>query len=102
MKVTYKRKAMSQEHQGQVENILKELGKKIDHLLEETKGARNEVRDEVEEKIKILRGKKDKLEDEYNEFKKKNEGKWVEIKNHLSAAAEEIKQAAEAAFKKKQ
>jgi len=92
---------MSQEHQGQVEKVLKDLGRKIDQLLEDTKGAKNEVQNEVEEKIKILREKKDKLEEEYNEFRKKNEGKWTEIKNHLSAAAEEIKQAAEAAFKKK-
>lgn len=101
MKVTYKRKAMSEKHQGQVESILKELGKKIDQLIVDAKGAKDEVRDEVEEKIKVLRKKKDNLEDEYSEFKQKNEGTWEEIKNHLSAAADEIKQAAEAAFKKK-
>ncbi|MFY0625293.1 MAG: hypothetical protein JXR07_03280 [Reichenbachiella sp.] len=101
MKVSYNRNKMSEGHQGQVEKILHELGKKIDQLIEDTKGATDEVRDEVEEKIKVLRGKKDNLENEYNEFKKKNEGKWMEIKNHLSTAADEIKQAAEAAFKKK-
>lgn len=92
---------MSKDNQGQIEQILKELGKKIDQLIIDAKGAKDEVRNEVEEKIKILRKKKDKLESEYNDFKKKNEGKWDEVKNHLFTAAEEIKLAAEAIFKKK-
>ncbi|UXP34077.1 hypothetical protein N6H18_08985 [Reichenbachiella agarivorans] len=93
---------MSVEHQGQVEKILKELGKKIDELIKEAKGAKDEIRDEVEAKIKVLKKKRDNLEEEYADFKVKNESKWVEIKNHLSSAAEEIKLAAEAAFKKKE
>jgi len=92
---------MSTDHQGQVEKILKELGKRIDDLIIEAKGAKDEIRDEVEDKIKELKNKKTKLDDEYQSFKDKNEGKWEEIKSHLGSAAEEIKMAAEAAFKKK-
>jgi vacuolar-type H+-ATPase subunit I/STV1 len=90
---------MSTDHQGQVEKILAELGHKIDELMQEAKGAKDELRDEVEEKIKDLKVQKEKLEDEYQDFKQKNEGKWVDIKTHLFAAAEEIKKAAETAFK---
>ena len=71
---------MGTDHQGQVEKILKELGRKIDELISEAKGAKNNVRDEAEEKIKDLKGRKAKLEDEFKEFKVKNEGKWEEIK----------------------
>lgn len=92
---------MSTDHQGQVEKILKELGKRIDDLIIEAKGAKDEIRDEVEDKIKDLKQKKTKLDDEYQSFKEKNEGKWEEIKTHLGSAAEEIKMAAEAAFRKK-
>ncbi|MGL1887994.1 MAG: hypothetical protein OCD76_15880 [Reichenbachiella sp.] len=92
---------MSAEHQGQVEKILKELGQKIDHLIVEAKGAKDEIRDDLEEKIQDLKGKRSDLEDEYNDFKSKNESRWMDIRNHLSSAAEEIKMAAEAAFKKK-
>ncbi|MEO9805810.1 MAG: hypothetical protein ABJF04_21310 [Reichenbachiella sp.] len=92
---------MSTDQQGQVEKILKELGKKIDDLILEAKDAKDDIRDEVEEKIKELKKKKGKLDDEYQSFKEKNEGKWDEIKSHLSSAAEEIKMAAEAAFRKK-
>ncbi|UXX80871.1 hypothetical protein N7E81_07130 [Reichenbachiella carrageenanivorans] len=92
---------MSTDHQGQVEKILKELGKRIDDLILEAKDAKDDIRDEVEDKIKELKKKKSKLDDEYQTFKEKNEGKWAEIKTHLSSAADEIKLAAEAAFRKK-
>lgn len=92
---------MSTDHQGQVEKILKELGKRIDELIFEAKNAKDEIRDDIEEKIQELKKKKSKLDDEYQSFKDKNEGKWEEIKTHLGAAAEEIKMAAEAAFRKK-
>ena len=90
---------MAKDHQGQVENILRELGKKIDDLIIEAKSATGEVREDLEETIKDFKEKRAKMEDEYQEFKQKNEGKWEEIKSHLSAAALEMEKAAKAAFK---
>ena len=37
---------------------------------------------------------------QFEDFKKNNDGKWQEIKSHLKTAAEEVKKAAETAFKK--
>jgi len=91
---------MSIDHQGQVEKIMKELGKKIDELIVGAKDAKDDVKVEVDSKIKDLKKRKGKLEDEFTNFKKNNEGKWEEIKSHLSSAADEIKKAAGAAFKK--
>lgn len=87
--------------QGQVEKILQELGHKIDQLIEDAKYAKEEVREEVEGRIKDLKKKKVKLEDELNDFKTKNEGTWDDVKHHLKTAAEELKKAAEAVFRKK-
>ncbi len=92
---------MTKKTEGQVENILKELGKKIDQLIVDAKDAKDDIRDEVEDQIKNLKKRKEKLDDEYNNFKNKNEGTWDEVKSHLVAAADEIKKAAEAVFKKK-
>jgi len=92
---------MDKDHQGQVEKILKEMGQKIDQLIAETKDASGEIRDDLEEKIKEFKSKKWKMEEEYNDFKSKNEGKWEEIKTHLSGAALELENAVKAAFKKK-
>ncbi|WP_109832356.1 sll1863 family stress response protein [Reichenbachiella versicolor] len=91
---------MSEQHKGQIEDILKDLGRKIDELIEKAKTAKDEVRDDIDKKITVLKSRKKDLEDEYYDFKEKNEDKWAEVKDHLSSAAAEIKLAAEAAFKK--
>ena len=41
------------------------------------------------------------MEEDYKDFKSKNEGKWEEIKTHLSGAALELENAVKVAFKKK-
>lgn len=92
---------MSEFHKGQVEEILRELGKKIDLLIVDAKKSTEEVREDVEEKIVALKARKEKLEREFEDFQSNNDGKWQEIKLHLSKAADEIKMAAETAFKKK-
>ena len=85
---------------GQVENILSELGKKIDHLIVEARDAKDEVREDVEKKIKELKTRKEKLENDFNEYKDKSGDKWQDAKLHLSAALEELKKAVETVIKK--
>ena len=89
---------MSEDSKGKVENLLTELGKKIDHLIEEAKEASGEVREEVDQKIEELKERKDKLEEEFQEFK--NHERWQEAKVHFASAAHELKQAVEKVFKK--
>lgn len=83
---------------GQVEGILSELGKKIDHLIQETKGAKDDVRVEVEKKISELKKKKEKIEEDFKEYKEKD--KWNDAKSHLSTALDELKKALGAVVKK--
>lgn len=90
---------MSSETKGQVENILAELGKKIDHLIVEAKGASGEIRDDMEEKIEELKQKKGKIEKDFEEYKSSE--KWQEVKGHLSSALKELKLAVESVFKDK-
>ncbi|MFY0606165.1 MAG: hypothetical protein JXR10_05590 [Cyclobacteriaceae bacterium] len=86
---------------GQVENILAELGKKIDVLIEEAKHAGADVRDDLEEKIQKLKKKKEKIEVDFEDYKDKNEDKWQDAKSHLSQALNELVKAVEAVFKDK-
>jgi len=90
---------MAKETKGQVEQILTELGKKIDLLILETKDASKEVREDVEKKIVELKKRKKKVEAEYNAYKDKNDDKWQDIKQHLVSAVNELKKAVETAFK---
>ena len=87
---------MKNDHQGEAERILNELGQKIDVLIEEAKNATGALRDNLEEKVKGFKEKKWKLDNEYQEFKTQNE-----VKIHLSGAAMEIEKAARAVFNKK-
>lgn len=83
---------------GQVEGVLAELGRKIDVLIEETKNSTGEVRESVEKKIQDLKKKRDKIENDLNAYKEKNEDKWDDAKGHLSTALAELKKAVESLF----
>ncbi len=85
---------------GKVENILSELGKKIDGLVEETKKAGNNISVGTEKKIRDLKAQKEKLEDEFKSYSSKRGEKWEHTKIHLNKAVAELKKAAEAFFRK--
>ncbi|MBV6643637.1 MAG: hypothetical protein KI791_23155 [Cyclobacteriaceae bacterium] len=89
---------MAKDTKGQVEEILSELGKKIDVLINETKNAGGEVRDDIEDRIRELKKRKSKLESDFRAYKDKNDDKWQEIKQHLVTAVHELKLAVETAF----
>ena len=89
---------MAKDTKGQVEEILSELGKKIDLLIQETKSAGGEVRDDIEDRIKDLKKRKSRLESDFRAYKDKNDDKWQEIKQHLVTAVHELKLAVETAF----
>ncbi|MDH5608459.1 MAG: hypothetical protein OEY56_03185 [Cyclobacteriaceae bacterium] len=90
---------MEQETNGKIEDILRELGKKIDQLIEETKEASAGVRDEIEDKIEALKAKKADLENEFQHYK--DQEKWNEAKEHFSSAVHEFRKGVEAMFNRK-
>ena len=83
-----------------VESILAELGKKIDHLIEETKKAGTKVSKETEKKIEELKEQKDRLEEEIKNRSAGSGEKWGHAKEHLNEAADSMRKALEALFKK--
>ncbi|NQZ76037.1 MAG: hypothetical protein HRT61_07985 [Ekhidna sp.] len=82
-----------------VEEILSELGRKIDHLVEETKKAGAKVSDDMEEQISKLKAQKEKLEDEMRDRSSKSGEKWAEAKDHLNDAAAAVNKAIASLFK---
>ncbi len=85
---------------GKVEDILAELGKKIDQLITETKKAGGNVSEEAEKKIQDLKKKKEKLEEEFKGYSSNGSEKWEHAKIHLNEAAVEVRRAFEAMFRK--
>ena len=71
-----------------VEDILAELGKKIDQLMKETKKAGSKVSEDMEEQIAKLKIQKEKLEKQIKDGTT-NE-KWVQAREHMNDAASAI------------
>ncbi|MFT4737215.1 MAG: putative nucleic acid-binding Zn-ribbon protein [Cyclobacteriaceae bacterium] len=84
---------MAKKATGKIEDMLGELGKKIDILIEEAKVAKDEIRDDVEVKIEDLKQKKEKLEADISQYQQKE--KWQEAKGHFVTGIHELKNAME-------
>ncbi|SNT11048.1 intein N-terminal splicing region [Ekhidna lutea] len=82
-----------------VEDILTELGKKIDHLVEETREAGSKVSEDMEVQIEKLKAQKQKLEDQIKNRSSKSNEKWVEVREHMNEAAASINRALSTLFK---
>lgn len=83
-----------------VEDILSELGKKIDHLIEETKNAGTKVSKDTEKKIEELKKQKERLEEEIKNRTGNSSEKWTQVRDHLNEAADATRKALETLFKK--
>ena len=82
-----------------VEDILAELGKKIDHLVAETKNASHKITDEMEVQIQKLKEQKEKIEEEIKNRSSNPNEKWSEVKEYLNEAAEAVHKAIGTIFK---
>ena len=82
-----------------IEEILAELGKKIDHLVAETKKAGSKVSEDMEAQIQKLKVQKDKLEEEMRSHASNSGEKWAEAREHMNDAAAAINKALGVFFK---
>lgn len=91
---------MESRQSGKIEHILGELGRKMDHLLQQAKHTSGDMQQEISEKMEDLNKSKEKLEQELKDFTQDDE-KWKEVQTHLQKAVNEIRQAIELSFRKK-
>ena len=89
---------MEDHSKGKMEDILKELGHKIDILINEATSSSREVRSELDKAIQSLKKRKEKLEEEFNTYT--GQKKWQTTKNHFGNAIGELKKAVEALLNK--
>ena len=87
-------------HEGRAQRFLSDLGQKIDALTAKIKAKAQEKGVEVDAEIAKLKRERDKLENEFQEFKTRNEPRWKQMFEHLENAGHEILKAGEALFKK--
>jgi low affinity Fe/Cu permease len=92
---------MSEEdNSASVGKILAEIGKKIDELIAETKDAKDDLVVEIEKQVKVLKEKKEKIEADIENYKDTKDERWLDAKEHLSSALDEMKKAINAVIKK--
>jgi hypothetical protein len=84
---------MENHSKGNMEEILRELGHKIDILINEATCSSKGVRSELVKAIQLLKMRKEKLEEEFNTYT--GQKKWQTTKNHFGNAIGELKKAVE-------
>ncbi|CAN5411539.1 hypothetical protein BH23BAC1_BH23BAC1_33960 [soil metagenome] len=88
------------DYQGKAEKLLRDLGKKIDELINKSFEERGELKEDLNRRIEELKRNKEKLESEIRGFVSNNEGKWKDVESRLQNAVEELKKALEIIFQK--
>ena len=89
---------MEDHSKGKMEEILRELGQKIDLLIKEATSSSKGVRSELEKTIQSLKMRKENLEKEFYDYT--GQKKWQTTKNHFGNAIGELKKAVEALLNK--
>lgn len=90
----------SQDKKGEMEQILAELGRKMDEIIQKARHASGDLQQEFSGKLDELNRSKEKLEEELKDFTQ-DEAKWKEVQARLQNAAHELRQAIELSFKRK-
>lgn len=87
--------------EGKAEKTFKNLGKKIDAMMEDLVELKENLKNKYGDRWEEVNRSKDKLENEYHQFKEKNKDRFDEAERSMEKAGEEIKHAFEAIFKKR-
>ncbi len=78
---------------GQLEEMLAEMGQKMDQLIADMKDNKDQITKEMEAQIKELRKSMDDLKDDSKGFGDKAKERWEHARPHLDEAMKEIGQA---------
>lgn len=84
------------DEEGKAENMFRNFGKRVDKFLEEFDEAGERLQKEFQEKYDDLKRSADKLKNE-----SRNRERWQEVEESLKKAGDHLKEAFEAAFRKK-
>ncbi len=89
---------MGRRPEGKAENLLKNLGKKLDQIVEDLKGVADDPR--YKDRVEELKRNGEKLKDEFDEFKEKHKDVFEDVEESFERAGREIKKAFDGTFKK--
>lgn len=90
---------METENKTTAEQLLQDLGKKIDELIEKGKEKAEEL--DVDQHVEDLKDGINTLSEEFENFTEKHKDQFQEVGNHLEKAIHEMKNVVENIFSKK-
>ena len=90
---------MDKKEHGKAEKAFKEMGARIDELIEDLKKVKGQAKDEFGDRIEELKKNRDTIEGEFR--KVREDDRWKEVQTNLENAGKEIRKAFEAAFSKR-
>lgn len=92
----------TQEEEKLLQRTFSEVGRKLDSIIEKTKNAKKELREEVEEKVMRFRQEKERLETSLAQAKRNSMARWEQAKEHTVKATSELTKAVRAVLGKEQ
>ena len=92
---------MEKKTEGTLEQLFKKFGHKLDQFIVELKGTKENAGGEMDERFEELKRNFASLEDQVKNFKENNKDKWQDVQSELNQAGQNLKQAFDSAFTKK-
>lgn len=92
---------MGRKPEGSAEKMFKNLGKKIDALIQELNETKNQAKEEYADNIDELKRNGQTLKKGFTDFKNSHKSQWEDVESSLKNAGEELKNAFNATFSKK-
>ncbi len=83
-----------------MEDVLQDLGRKIDKLVEDSKLSKVEWKKEIDQRVEEVKKNVDTLENKTREVLGDKE-RWKEVEDRIKNASRELREAVEAAFRMK-
>ena len=87
--MTEEENTQSKSDNGRIEGLFSKLGKRLDELME--KARNGELRSEVEGSIDELKRTGAKLEDDFKDWKDRNQDRWKETEDSMDRTAKIIR-----------
>jgi len=84
-----------------MEDVLRDLGKKIDSMVEDSKLSKVEWKKEIDQRVEEVKRNIDTLENKTKEVLGDGD-RWKEVEERIRKASNELREAVEAAFNMKQ
>ena len=87
--------------QGTAEKMFKDIGKKIDELIQDLNEAKDQAKVEYADRIDEIKRNAETLKEEFFNFKETHKDRWEEAETNLEKAGRELKKAFDVLFSKK-